>query len=145
MIKEIKKAINEKLTTLDMDLMGRYVDKPHSIPCIFTDYNLAYSEWTSDKRCENWLNVRILLHTPHRDEIFLYEKTENLLQLFKNEIKTELGYICIFSKNWEIDSENCLALCELNLRYITYTQEESELMEEIEIKNEGGKKWDYKK
>lgn len=133
MLKEIKKSINKSLLTLNMDLMGRYVDKALSTPCIFTDYNIAHSEYTSEKRCENWINVRILLHTPNRDEIFLFEKTEELLNLFKTHIKTELGNICIFSKDFEVDTENCLTLCELNLRYITYSKEELDKMESVDL------------
>lgn len=144
MLKEIKKAINNALLTLDMELMGRYVDKPHGKPCIFTDYNIVRSEYTSEKRCENWVSVRILLHTPNRDEIFLFEKTEELLHLFKNTLNTELGYICIFNKEHEIDTDSCYSLCELTLRYITYTKETVESMQEVTIRN-GGKEWDYKK
>ena len=144
MLKEIKKAINNALLTLDMELMGRYVDKPHGKPCIFTDYNIVRSEYTSERRCEHWISVRILLHTPNRDEIFLFEKTEELLHLFKNTSKTELGYICIFNKEHEIDTDSCYSLCELTLRYITYTKETAESMQEVAIRN-GGKEWDYKK
>ena len=144
MLKEIKKAVNTSLLKLDVDLMGRYVEKTYSQPCIFTDYNIIDSRFTSEKRCENWISVKILLHSPKRDEVFLYEKTEELLRLFKTYLKTDIGYICIFDKSYEIDTDACYCLCVLTLKYITYDKEDAEIMKEVNIEN-GGNKWDYKK